>query len=428
MKVSAVLVGVNVAATLSVASQHPAMAQDHTGGTAAFLKNTLVEAAAPQPVQLSAVPQKLPTGSAKVSMSSPKSVATRQALNSSNGVKLRPFVANRKLPSKRDLETTLSMQTAEMDYSNQPTTLDGGVSEYSNYYVSETQDVPMTPRAKYAVKQQQKRANSARLQNAAKVASGFVRQVAPRAVPGASPAVPGQVGFPCADQHYAGMAAQLPHPPQPLMPQMNRKPMANFGQQQFSQAPEAPLQAPRLSPQEQLEMNKLVDNACLENGVNPNAVGQAANPGLYSRIGPPPFPLSLIPEDTMKDFLKGARSRKSAVAGSSLAMGSGGGSLGTGGSSGALPQGGFRSYLHGGGGATPATTTTSQGFGNFSRLPTAVPLSKHPVQPHTSKAHPVKKSSPAHVSMQHDAAPKAPAQTNQVLVYPPYRSHVNFGS
>lgn len=422
MKVSAVLVGVNVAATLSVAAQHPAAAQDQhpAGGTAAFLKSSLTEAA-PAPISLSAAPQSLGAKVKATPLSSPRAVATRKALNQTPSVKLRPFVANRKLPSKSDI--AMSSQVAEIDYGSQPTTLDGGVTEYSNYYMSEVPGAQLSPRAKYAVKQQQKKHNSDRLQQAAKVASSFVRQVAPRAVPGASPAIPGSVGMPCAEPNYNNLhnpvATQMS--PSQMMQQMQRQYPTQFAQPTAFQAPpEPPMGAPRLSPQEQLEMNKLVETACLQQGVNPYA-SQQPQQSLYQRVGPPPFPLSLIPEDTMKGFLKGARDRKSPIAGSNLAAASGGSGVGMGGKQ-PLPAGGFHTYM---------AQTSNQGFGNFSRLPTAMPLSKHPVQAaakaHPHHAAPVKKVANTTVCAPNlTARPEAPK--NQILVYPPYRSQVNFGS
>jgi hypothetical protein len=72
--------------------------------------------------------------------------------------------------------------------------------------------------------------------------------------------------------------------------------------------------------------------------------------------------------------------------------------------------------------------TSNQGFGNYSRLPTAMPVSKHPVQT-AAKAHahhaPVKKVANT-TAPNFSVRPEAPK--NQVLVYPPYRSQVNFGS
>lgn len=442
MKVSAVLVGVNVAATLSVAAQHPACAQDQhpTGGTAAFLKSTLSDAVAPAPISLSAAPaQGLSTSSSKTPLSNPRSVATRKALAQDTGVKLRPFQPNRRLPSKRELEAAkLAAQAPQMDYTPpaqaqpQTTTLDGGVAEYSNFYLSDTPDVSLSARAKYAVKQAQKKGNSQRLQNAAKVASSFVRQVAPRAVPGMSPVVPGSVGLPCAETAYGNFQNPVQMhrevPQHQMMQQMPRQQMPMQFAQQAPVAPPAPMQPPRLSPQEQLEMNKLVDNACIENGINPHATGAAAD-SLYARVGAPPFPLSLIPEDTMKGFLKGARTRKSPIEGSNLSMASGGGvgsGVGMGGGGGRLPAAGFHSYMQ----------TSSQGYGNYSRIPTAMPISKHAVQPHgVSKAHhPVKAvkktATVAHQASAHvsPASTRVEAPKEQVLVYPPYRSNANFGS
>ncbi len=442
MKVSsAFFMGINVAASISVASQ-PALAQDgKSTPTLDFLKSTLVK---PAPAALDAAPA---TSLAaynnvkprKVSISDERSVATRKALATQGGVKLRPFVPNRKLPS-----TTLASDTAVMDYSNMPKTLDGGVSEYSTYYADEAS---MSPRAKYSVKQQQRRNDTARIKGAAKVASSYVRQTTPRAVPGGSPAVPGAVGLPCADSAFIpppppAISMRTSAPPLPhareLQQQAQRaqapvqqaqQPAPSFNQ--FSAAPpammqEPPMQPPHLSPQEQLEMNKLVENACIQQGINPNATGAAASPDLYSRVGAPPFPLSLIPEPMLKDFIKGARSKKSAIAGSNLAMGSGGGAVGMGGGIGGaahsapLPRAGFHSYVHG------AQTTSSVGQQNFTRLPVTMPIAKQNPHPQTKSHHFVapKKSVAQQVPVQHTEAPKP----QQVMTYPPYRSQVNFGS
>ncbi|MDZ4836006.1 MAG: hypothetical protein SGJ27_19690 [Candidatus Melainabacteria bacterium] len=437
MKVtSAVLIGVNVAASLSVAA-HPALAQDGKAlPTADFLKSALVKGA---PAALDATPAKSlavynNVSARKVSMSEPRSVATRKALaTTSPGVKLRAFVPNRTLPSAGG---SLVSETAVMDYSNQAPALDGGVSEYSTYYADEA---AMGPRGKYAVKQQQRRAQTSRVGGAAKVASSYARQTTPRAVPGGSPAIPGQVGLPCAEPGFSvpppviGMrksAPRLPHVNELPSMQPRMQPPAQMPQA-FAQAPavmqdEPVSHPPRLSPQEQLEMNKLVENACIQQGINPTAVGSNASPDLYSRVGAPPFPLSLIPEPMMKDFLKGARAKKSAIAGSNLAMGSGGGvgmggGIGGPGHSNPLPTAGFRSYLHG------AQSTSAVGQVNFQRISTAMPIAKH-------NPHPAVKPQPHHVapkkaavqpmSVQNHEAPKQ----QQIMTYPPYRSQVNFGS
>ncbi|MBX9667277.1 MAG: hypothetical protein K2X93_06645 [Candidatus Obscuribacterales bacterium] len=424
MKVSAVLVGVNVAATLSVAAQHPAFAQDgRASSTADFLKSSLVETTSQEPVQLVAGPAQPLGQGRKVSMSDPRSVATRKAL-SAKGVKLRPFLANRKLPSKAEMDVALSPQTAAMDYSNQATTLDGGVSEYSPYYSSVDSYDPaaMSPRGKFAVKAHERRTESQRLKAAARVASTYTRPIAPRAVPGSMPAIPGRVGFPCAETPMQSMP-MMAHPQQhqqqfnhPSFNQQQRfnQPL-NFAQQpqQFNSAPtmgptqsDEPMPPQRLSPQEQLEMNKLVETACLQNGVNPNAVGPAAN-DLYARIGPPPFPLSLIPGDAMKGFIKGARNRKSAIPGQAPM------SFSNDHTSANLPSGGFRSYLR----------TSASGYTNFSRMPSAYPQNIQPISQtglNRGKAHQnygVKKSNAGF-----------PAVKNEAMTYPPYKGQMNYGS
>ncbi len=421
MKVSAVLVGVNVAATLSVAAQHPAFAQDgRPSSTADFLKSSLVEPSSQEPVQLVAGPAQPLSQGRKVSISDPRSVATRKAL-SAKGVKLRPFLANRRLPTKADMEVSLAPQTAAMDYSNQPTTLDGGVSEYTPYYSSvDTYDqAAMSPRGKFVLKSHERRVESQRLRAAARVASTYTRPVAPRAVPGSAPAVPGRVGYPCAEQAMPMIAHPQQQQQQFVNPNFNQQQRVNqplnFAQQpqHFNFAPsmgptqnDEPLPPQRLSPQEQLEMNKLVETACIQNGVNPNVVGPGAS-DLYARIGPPPFPLSLIPEDAMKGFLKGARNRKSAIPGQAPM------SFSNDHTSANLPAGGFRSYLR----------STTNGYTNFSRMPAAYPQNIHPISQNGLHRG---KTQPNHGTKKNNAGFQS--VKNEAMTYPPYKSQMNFGS
>lgn len=442
MKVSAVLVGVNVAATLSVAAQGQALADD---GTAAFLKSSLTELKAEPALSLGAaskssasVPQKsLKRSSTKMSLSDPQAVATRSTLAGTGGVKLRAFNPNRKLPTRKELEVAFQAQQASYDptpvqeqIASQP--LSGGIAEYASpYYVSSEYAEPyVSARGKRALGAQERRATSERINKAAKTATSFVRKAAPRVVPGSMPAVPGQAGFPCAQAPVQNFE------PVGMNPQMMAHMQMMQQQQMAVQAPiEPPLAPPNLNPQQQAEMNRLIQAACTRaNGggnmnfspslLQQNMMQQQQGQGdLYQRVGPPPFPLSLIPEPALKDFVRGGKTQRSSIAAAAQPAGfgawHGSGGMGAGATttgsaiSQALPRGGFRSY-----------SQSVNGFKSYSRMPSSLSVKHHAHKGgHAhSGAHAKHSASGNHGPTQ--IAARAP----ETKVYAPYESHVNFGT
>lgn len=458
MKVSAVLVGVNVATTLSVAAQGQAWAND---GTAAFLKDSLTAlkaepalslSAAPKSLTSSSVPQKsIRRSSTKMSLSDPQAVATRSTLAGHGGVKLRPFNPNRKLPTRKELEVAFQAEQASYDTTpvqDPDAPLTGGVAEYASpYYVSsEYADPYISARGKRALSAQERRATSARVNKAARTATAFVRKAAPRVVPGSMPAVPGQAGFPCAQAPVQNFEPVGMNPQMAQMQMMQQQQMQQqmMEQQMAVQPPiEAPLAPPNLSPQQQAEMNRLIQAACTRanggmQGMNfsPSLLqqnmmqqqGQQQGQGdLYQRIGPPPFPLSLIPEPALKDFVRGGKTQRSSVAAtapSGFGAWHGSGGMGTGATttgsaiSQTLPRAGFRSY---------SQSMSVNGFKSYSRMPStslAVRHHAHKGGHAHSAAHAAKH--PAAASGNH--GPTQIASTPQTKMYAPYESHVNFGT
>lgn len=95
MKLSAILVSVNIVATVPVAAQ---AAEEAVSDKAEWLKQNLA-----------AIDKTGKAASSKISLSDP-GVSAR-----AKGTKLRPFMANRKLPSKRDVDMQLSAQQARFD-------------------------------------------------------------------------------------------------------------------------------------------------------------------------------------------------------------------------------------------------------------------------------------------------------------------------
>lgn len=460
MKVSAVLVGVNVAATLSVAAQGQACAND---GTAAFLKDSLTQlkaepalslSAAPKSLTGSSVPQKsIRRSSTKMSLSDPQAVATRSTLAGTGGVKLRPFNPNRKLPTRRELEVAFQAEQASYDTTpiQEPDApLTGGVAEYASpYYVSsEYADPYVSARGKRALSAQERRATSARVNKAARTATSFVRKAAPRVVPGAMPAVPGQAGFPCAQAPVQNFEPVGMNPQMAQMQMMQQQQMQQqmMQQQMAVQAPiEAPLAPPNLSPQQQAEMNRLIQAACTRaNGGIPGMnfspsllqqnmmqQQQQGQGDLYQRIGPPPFPLSLIPEPALKDFVRGGKTQKSSVAAAAAHPGGFGAWHGAGMGMGAtttgsaisqsLPRAGFRSY---------SQSMSVNGFKSYSRMPSTSLAVRHHAHKggHAHSAAHAKHSAAASGNHGPTHGPTQIASTApQTKMYAPYESHVNFG-
>lgn len=379
MRLSAVLLGVNVAATLSVAIQVQAEAKESPGATADFLKSGLAELSATprsitEPVVSRAPAHPLVTPSAK-SLSSPKSVATRSALAGKS--RMMPFVPNRKLPSKKEIAekklqeqqrlqqqqqqqqqileqpVVLMAQTPQMEPENKPltgTVYQYSKDEYSKYYLSQEAESHVTSaRARRAIKKEARRVTTAAIKKAADIATAFVPQSAPRLMPGQTPATAGQTGgHPCASLQSLDLRSQ-----DSLV--SHGSPVAGASPMQVT-APHltAPhLTAPHLTSAEHQQLDSLAGlsrKTQLSSPLAAHMVEKDRMDGLYSRVGPPPFPLNMVPESVMKEFLSQARNRKSMISSypGTFATGSSGlGSSGFQSHAGANRSGGtFTSYAH----------------------------------------------------------------------------------
>lgn len=99
--------------------------------------------------------------------------------------------------------------------------------------------------------------------------------------------------------------------PQAVSPAVSPDIMAQYPDLQkrnFSMPPQTAL---GLSAQSREELSKLTEQVCLQQGMLKTAQGQGQNSGtLYDRVGPPPFPLCLLPETTWKDVLNKTTARK----------------------------------------------------------------------------------------------------------------------
>lgn len=286
MKSHAFLVGVNVAASIPLVLAPQAMASDNMSGTASFLKAAVGDKATAR--SLSGDFQSAPVLASKrlpirrslssASFSEPQAVNSRLAMTPVAGAtKLRPFVPGRKLPSRSQLQA----QMPQLDNSAQAN-LSGSINESTfapqtnNYYDSAygntayAQPSPAT----------QNSANRSRMRQAADLVAGFQRKHAARSLPGQSPATPGQVGFPCAQQAVANVNAQ---------PGRNQN-------------------APSEAEWTQMARAAGNSNASAENDAEMASLAQDFAASQHSQAssgsaGPAPFPLSLIPEASLKQLM-----------------------------------------------------------------------------------------------------------------------------
>jgi len=286
MKSHAFLVGVNVAASIPLVLAPQAMASDNMSGTASFLKAAVGDKATAR--ALSGDFQSAPVLASKrlpirrslssASFSEPQAVNSRLAMTPVAGAtKLRPFVPGRKLPSRSQLQA----QMPQLDNSAQAN-LSGSINEstfapqtnnsYDSAYgnTAYAQPSPAT----------QNSANRSRMRQAADLVAGFQRKHAARSLPGQSPATPGQVGFPCAQQAVANVNAQ---------PGRNQN-------------------APSEAEWTQMARAAGNSNASAENDAEMASLAQDFAASQHSQAssgsaGPAPFPLSLIPEASLKQLM-----------------------------------------------------------------------------------------------------------------------------
>lgn len=281
MKLSAVvLLSVNLVAAAQCAVQ----ASDTD--TAAFLKESL--SATGVSSQASAQTKSV---SRKVAMSSDVGMRRNSRKQSKkltamapifdNGVKIRPFVPGRYLPTE-----------AELANAQAPAMLSGQVSDYASLQVQPQKSV----REDYIDKIAQLTVRKAK-----DAAIKFTKS-APRAVPGIMPVLPGQVA------QLPGNTSIVPQIPNPETAQVV-VPQPSQSRTAFNNGPALP-PLPMLSTYEQAQLNRVVETNMPENcyaqGSNGDmrALGQG-NPGLAG-VGPPPFPLSVLPGGKARGTMRSA--------------------------------------------------------------------------------------------------------------------------
>lgn len=370
MKFSAAIL---VSLSLPLAAQSAAQAEDH--GTADFLKASLTPTAA-------AAPAKAQKSKIVLSALRPQAAEVKTAY----GVKLRPFVPNRKLPSKRDLELELLAQTPRMAAPPQ-TSLSGQISEFG------AQSMTEMPRSYN--QQSISTYDSATLN----------RYAAPRVAPNQVIATPGQVRV----NRQARRPAARPMSFQPQVASSTGSSSNDWlgqpraGERMIHQGGALLAQAPAAVPSEERLADlgyPSADEIATPAAPMPSSSGNdiIRPPQMQNQIesqqgpGPAPFPLSLLPQDQLKSLI---RSRvKNKVQAPPAYFGSWHGPQ----TASNLPPGGFQTHMHSHGFAAPPPAA------NYSHF-----------APRIAKQH----SAPGRTSMMQAAAQK-PHQETRIAVYPPY--------
>ncbi|GEM_PF-2860759 len=290
MKLSAILVSVNIVAAMPVAAR---AADEAVSDKASWLKQNLAS--------LEKTKKPVPR---QVSLSD-CSVARTAAT-----VRLRPFVANRRLPSRHELEMQLVSQQAKLDDSRlaaDTRATDAGRSLTGQVSTCSMQLDP----SPYSQIPASLSADTERGRRKA-------RRPAPRAIPGQEPSLPGQVNY---LQARAAAIPRIPDPPSAAScaPLRIPEPARAFNQQLTAgehivrQSGALLVQAPVLSPDEKEMFGELM---------RLNQPGQSAEfvdlPGcgaaraavpLRPDPGPPPFPLNMLPESALKDLIGRGRNK-----------------------------------------------------------------------------------------------------------------------
>jgi hypothetical protein len=400
MKSTAIFLGVNVAASIPLVfcqQANAAEGETQLSGTADFLKTSLGKTSD------KAVAKAMMAGNptftaarrplrirrdltATETLSNPRAIAARTTLAPINGVPLRPFVVGRKLPSKADLDSGFNAMAPQFDRGSDPSNLTANVSE-NNYTARQASQEYANPGYGDYRPADLRAQNRTRLKDAARVASGYDRRSASRSIPNQSPSTPGQVGFPCAQQAVANM-----QPVRSGNPNDWGQMAADIKAQGFDQAM-------------QTEAQKLAAT---------NGPEQTEQPGHTA--GPAPFPLSLLPEASLKQFIGGtsaAAKRPQNGAPSYFGSWKAGQPIA---SKPALQPSGFHTYLGSGSGGNSG--------GNSHMLASSAFKNYAPMAMSSRRAMPSRpgESAPA----KHIAQNVQASSSVHVATYGPYVSHVAF--
>lgn len=277
MNLSKILVSVNIAATLPIAAQVAAQAANQTTPNEADSLRETVKSSTSQ----------INHRSSRVSVDkkSFNLVKASPATLEVDGVKLRAFMPGRKLPSSRDLQ--LVSQQAQLAPESQPSSLNGKVSESfassmpATSYPYQGEAAPRSPYLSTAPRVVLNQVQTVARQVRAISAKKRVNQTNLSNAKATSIAQPSDQAPLSATADFGQYSKDIP-----------ASWMANEKNLSVIETPNA-------SPKEMAQIDRLIDQSRPA-----EATGSA---------GPPPFPLNLLPQQSLKQFV-GARPQNSVAA------------------------------------------------------------------------------------------------------------------
>jgi hypothetical protein len=274
MKLSAIIMSVNIAATLPIAMQSAAQASEEANSpTAKWLKSNLKTLDARPKPSITAARRKFSIDtSAKLNSQSVVCDSNNQLIV--NGVRLRPFMPGRKLPHRSDLQTNFLEQQAKL--AQEPSPLSGVVSEdcavpgvditsgvtkykFNNPYVTKAPRV--VPNEKQVI--------------ARKSSQGLKRKREP--IQDQQPV----------EQNSQESNQGIDTPSQWMANEQNFKSLT--------------------PPSSSFQDRALIQNA-LQN-IDPKVFDDQVTAQSMGSAGPPPFPLNLLPQQSLKQFVSGGRTQ-----------------------------------------------------------------------------------------------------------------------
>ncbi|HEY9784967.1 MAG TPA: hypothetical protein V6D17_06150 [Candidatus Obscuribacterales bacterium] len=363
MKLSAIFLSVNIAATIPLAAcQMASAAEEGMAETSDWLKSSLTS------IKKNSHAGTLERGKKrKVSLSEP-AIDNGDAAFSKYLARLKPISAGSRLPSKKELELQLMAQTPKMAPILQQS-LSGQVSAYTEYnspyasYASNASYASSAPAARRSAPQAHASESSLSAPEAIRFAADNVRRVSQQAVAGqhrigtvppaaslkavrqADPAHQPASG----NMMNIGAAQSLESKMTDWLGEKNLRP----GEQVLGQSGALLVQAPALAPHMPVLSDEELKRQMAElSPLSPDPIAlatpridpQILAPEQHSSVGPPPFPLCLIPEQQLKSFIRGGSRPHSYVSRASF-----GSWHNNGGGHSSLPPAGFHSFIgHGG--------------------------------------------------------------------------------
>jgi hypothetical protein len=381
MKLTKILFSVNLAAAIPVALQASAGAQEEVKtDTAGWLKNSIASLDTPSTKDNSDQKSKSVSNAVKRAKSGSYLSAPMQAK-----ADIMPFVPHRALPHRADVNDGLQAQTPRMARESN-ISLSGGVSTY--YAGSQPSPYQMTPASSNASPTSAigLRPTKSRQDRVAEMTKSMMKFIGNGQVQKSV----GEVHRNLLTKIELPSRSQSSVAPQAGFPMMRQaEAMLSPGSNEQGQSGMANMQMQPFNGEQTNQMSMQMSPM--------QGMGAPGVSGTADSAGPPPFPLNLLPEASLKQLVRGSAPKR--ALGPKVSFGSWHNNS----TIASLPPGGFQTYSPG------RAQNRSVGKSHFST--------------YASNSHHATKRTATSVSKDHSVARRLPArqpQENRIAVYAPY--------